>query len=181
MEIKKLIEFLNNTTIFKEWYKNNEKCYLVHVFFMENQDIHIGYYNEETDKITSFTINANIDEFNKSNEELNEFLAKKEIKIMNAEETFKESGKIMKLNLSNIKTDINEIIKYCDNFFKKNYEQEIVTKRIIILQNIEDCIIYNLTFITKAFNFINLKVDAKTLEIISNKKESILSLKKEEF
>ncbi|MFP4403478.1 MAG: hypothetical protein ACLFPJ_03955 [Candidatus Woesearchaeota archaeon] len=177
MEISRIIKKLTNSNKFIDWHKNNSNYYLAHVFLMDNQDIQIGYYNPDTDKIISFIIKINLNDVDKytnfiENEDVDDF-----IQIIDAQEAFKESGKISELNLNNIKTNLDEVLNFTNSFFEKNYS-EVITKKMIILQVIEEDTIYNFTYITKSLNFVNIKVNALNLDVISHKKESILNLKK---
>jgi len=145
MKIKEPIERLESNQEFKEWEKFNPKSYLVHIFKLVdelNKNIwQIGYYNENG-TITSF------------------ILEESEIKIIPEEKIFQEKKrKVKKLELSEIKIDIEEALKIALDFQTKEYKGNNPQKIMLILQNIDGKVLYNITYITINFNALNMRID----------------------
>jgi hypothetical protein len=145
MKIKEPIEKLEADPEFKGWFKSNRKSYLVHIFKLvddSNKNIwQIGYYNKDS-TITSFV------------------LEESKIKIIPEEEIFQEKRKkVKKLDLGKVKLDIDEALKIAEDFQKKEYKGSDPQKIMLILQNIDGKILYNITYITANFNALNMKID----------------------
>ncbi|MFW6014406.1 MAG: hypothetical protein ACOCQG_04495 [Candidatus Nanoarchaeia archaeon] len=160
MQIKNYIEKVENSVAYNEWMKSNTDYYLVHVFLMSEKPVQVGYYSKEHDKIVTFNIGAG------------------EVSRNEPEESFKEGGEIENLDISNVMIDIEDARTECEKLRKEKYSQEVVDKEMIILQTLDGEPTYNITLITKAFNFINIKMKAQDKTIKEEKKSSILDLKK---
>lgn len=161
MEFEDYIERVEKSDLFIDWKIKNPDYYLVHIFMMSGQPVQVGYYNEEEDKVASFIL-------------------KDEIEMNPPEESFKKADSIPVLDVERVKIDIPEAFKKAKTLKEEKYSKEVIDKDMSILQMLEDSPIYNITFITKAFNFINIKVDAETSEILKHQINSILDLKKDE-
>lgn len=159
MEIKNYIEKVENSPAYNEWINNNPDYYLVHVFLMSDKPAQVGYYSKEQDKVVTFNI-------------------EEEISRNEAEESFKEGGMIAKLNLEQVNVDLRDAKDEAEGLRNEKYPEEVVDKEMIILQTLEQEPVYNITLITKAFNFINIKLSAAEKTIKDYKKNSILDLKK---
>ncbi len=156
------IEMLEQSKLFKEWKKANGSSYLVHVFKMFDQankdEIQVGYYNKD-ETITTFIVG-------------------KEIKKIGNERIFKKPNtKVMELNLAKVKLDIYDALKKAAEFQKKEYPGEEPLKQILILQNIDVGQVYNITFVTKSFKTLNIKIDAKNKKIVRHELMSLMDLK----
>ena len=163
MQVKEFIEKLENHPEFKEWKKKNQKSYLAHLFKMVdnlNKGIwQIGYYNEDG-TITTFIIED------------------KDIKIIPEQEIFqKKKRKVHKIDLSKVKLDVDKALEIAKDFQTKNLSGNEPTKIMLILQNIADNNIYNITYITKSFNTLNMKIDAITGKIISHEITPMMQFK----
>ncbi len=156
MEIKELVEKLESSDEFRSWRKDNEGFYLVHLFYMSNQPAQIGYYDKESDRITTFEVNGGVS-------------------INPTSEVFKESKSVPRLELSNVKTDRHEALETVKELIKQHYPKEILDKEMILLQEISNRTVYNVTYFTKAFNTLNIKVDAGTGKVISHDLNSLVS------
>jgi len=154
MEINSIVEKVENSYIFKKWQKDNKKSYLTHLFKMIddlNKDAwQVGFYNKD-DTITSFVVDND------------------NISILPEEEIFKKKkSKIQELNLSKVKIDLKNALEIAENFQKKECYGNEPNKIIVVLQSIVNNIIYNITYITKTLNILNLKIDATDGKIISS-------------
>jgi len=101
--------------------------------------------------------------------------------FVNKEEVFKKPDmKVNEINTAKLKLPFDKIINKAESFKKKKYPKEIDDKIIAILQNLEPFgDIWNLTYITKTFNTLNIKVDAENGRILQHKLSSIFDFRKE--
>jgi uncharacterized membrane protein YkoI len=70
---------------------------------------------------------------------------------------------------------VGKALKACDELVASKYPGKSVTKRIIILQNLE-AQVYNITLVTLSFDIINIKVDAVTGKVLADNIQNIMSL-----
>jgi hypothetical protein len=153
MQIKEVVEKLENNPEFKEWKKSHEKSYLAHLFKMIddlNKDLwQVGYYNKD-DTITTFII------------------APDEIKIVPEEKVFKKTKKkVKRLDLNKVNVDIDKALKIAEDFQKEKCKGNDPQKIIVVLQDIANNFIYNITYITIAVNLLNMKIDATNGNMIN--------------
>ncbi len=95
-----------------------------------------------------------------------------------ASEAFKDGGIVAELAVDEIAFDTLTAYDIAVAELKEKFSDQLVDKTMLIVQNLEDKLMYNITFISKQFNTINIKVDAKTKEVIDIQKRSILDLGK---
>ena len=157
--VLKTIEKLENSNVFKEWKKENKYYYLAHAFLMIDPQVkrewQIGYYNKQKDKIVTFCVD-------------------KKITKNPEEDVFKKKGIVDKLDLSKVKVSYEKALKITEKFQKEKYSAHETEKKILILQNLEKQI-WNITFISKAFATLNIKVDAEDGKIISHNLTKLFS------
>ncbi|MFW6449984.1 MAG: hypothetical protein ACOCZ6_02935 [Nanoarchaeota archaeon] len=161
MQAKEYIEKVKNSPVYTDWINTNPDYYLVHVFSMTGENIQVGFYNKTEDKVVTFVIGD-------------------EITMSGPEESFKESGIIQPLETERVSVDIEEAFELAKKLQESEYQKEIIDKKMIILQNLEEQPVYNITLITKALNFINIKLSAVDGSVITHRRNSILDLKQSE-
>jgi len=148
LNFKDVLKLLENSDEFKKYRKDNPNDYLSYALFVDNL-WKVGYCNKEN-KITSFNID-------------------KRITIEPDEEVLqKEKKKIKPIELEDLKIEINEAIKIADDLQKKKFSKELIKKMIVILQVI-DKLVWNITFLTQSFNTLNIKIDGKTGKVVEKK------------
>ena len=168
MELKTTLNKLKNNDIFIKFKKNNKNAYFSYAFkIIGDKDFdgwQFGFYTKDNDKVTTFTVNEEKIEINKE------------------EEVFKKpSMSVNEINLDKIKLSLEEISEKVETFRKKTYPKELQEKIIVILQNLDDFgDIWNMTYITKAFNTLNIKISAENGKILQHKLSSIFDFKKED-
>lgn len=158
MKIKDKIKKLEKSQKFLKWKKDNPDSYLVHVFAMlgdGDDKWQIGYYDKKRDKITSFVIG-----------EKTEIIPESDI-------FKKEKTKISKLNIGKVKVDFSKANELTNSFQREKYPNETPIKKIFVLQNVENNQLWNITFVSKQFNTLNMKLDAETGKI---RKQELVSL-----
>ncbi len=168
--LKKLYVDLEKLEIhkkFAEFIKKNKGAYFVSAFFMSNdieaKDVEwqIDYYSPEKHKITSFT-------FSKCSLETKE-----------DQEVFQNNhAELKELNLDKVKIDFDKAIGIIEELRKKKYPSERANKIIVLLQDINDECLWNITYLTTSFNIWNVKVGAADGKIKSEKLESVIQFKK---
>ena len=153
MEIKRIVEKLEKHSEFKVWKEKNKSSYLANVFKMEGSDNlgdwQVGYYNKDG-TLTTFVVGE-------------------EIKILPNQEIFqKEKKKVNKLDIKEIKIDLDQALDIAAEFQKTKLAGNDPSKVMFVVQNIAGNTIYNITYITITFNTLNMKVDAGTGEMIDH-------------
>jgi len=168
MEFKTSLNKLKNNEIFNNFKKKYQNAYFSYAFrTLGKKDFdgwQFGFYNKDNDKITTFSVSKNSIEGNQE------------------EDVFKKpSMSVNEINLEKIKFSLKEILEKVEAFRKKTYPKELQEKIIVILQNLDDFgNIWNITYITKAFNTLNIKSSAENGKILQHKLTSIFDFKKED-
>ena len=143
-----------------EEFKHNG--FLCSFFFMsdmekpEDKVWQIDFYNKEADKITSYIMD-------------------KEIKVNENSEAFKKpETKIEELNINEVKTSFDEAYKKSKNILESKAEEP---EKIIALLQKQKVPVWNISFITKKFNILNVRINAANGNIMEEKLISLLSFK----
>ncbi len=159
MNLKEKLDYLKGTNEFKEWVKNHPSDYLVSVFLMSDHplEVQFDFYDEKEDKITSFSLEG--------------------VKV-----TKVEGSDILKDNKDPLKKlelrewDLNKSLKFAESLLKDKGEE--VYKSIVALQNSENGPIWNITFITKAFKVMNIKLSCDDNKVLSSDLRTIFDFRK---
>ena len=150
-KLKQLLE----SSEFKAWKQEHEDFFLAHAFFMEDGEWQFGFFNPKTEKIVTFICGDKI--------------------IHNKEEgVLKSDVKITKLKSDDIKIKLAHAFEKAKEILNEKYKNQFVTKNFVIIQNVEKPI-FNITFLAQNFNTINIKVDAKTGEVIHHSAQVLAS------
>ncbi|MEM3374282.1 MAG: hypothetical protein QW757_02585 [Candidatus Woesearchaeota archaeon] len=154
MELNKAIELLNNSEIYKKWKKENPKYYLSHAFIMIDPQVklewQIGYCNPENNKIITFAIS--------DDEKITE----------NPESESLYNKEILKLDINKVKINLDNALEKAEQKQKEKYKEHFPFKKIVLLQNLEIGQVWNITYVTRTFKTLNIKIDSETGEIISD-------------
>lgn len=161
--LSKLIE--NYKTLIKSDEFKNEGFFcgaflICEIENLDKTDWQIDFYNPESDTMTTYLIG-------------------KEIEVTDNSEVFKDdkTRKIEEVKLKEVKTDMKDMKKELDKILKKY--NETAEKITVILQN-EKTPVWNIIYITKRFNIINIKINAVDGKVIEDKTMNILSFDKGE-
>ena len=166
MDLKPALKNLEESKEFKAWRKKNKNTYISYAFKipqeMGSNDWQFGFYNSKKDKITTFVITGD------------------SIKIRPEEEIFKkEDMKVKKIQLDKVNLTFDNAIGKADEFQQKNFSKDKSIKTIVILQNSQEFgNVWNITYITEAFNTLNMKIDASNGRMLEHNLSSILSFRK---
>jgi len=150
MDYKELYNKLIKSSEFRGWKKKNPKAYLVHFFKMEEEnkgDWQIGYFDKKKDRITTFLVGE-------------------QIGVVPEQEVFKKTSAIKRLVINKVKVSSEKAQGIVKKVQEKDYPGETPIKKILILQNIERGHVWNITYITKGFNTLNIKIAADTGKIV---------------
>ena len=158
MEITKLIETVESSTEYKEWKKQTPTSFLAHAFTMFEKEEEIqwqlGYYNPEHDKIKVF-------------------FQGDEIKSSPENEVLKTGKKITKLDLSQLETEWEEALEKSKEVNKEKYPTESAFKYMMLLQESEQGLIWNVTIVMRTFKTLNIQINAKTGSVIKESLEKL--------
>jgi uncharacterized membrane protein YkoI len=148
---------LEASQVFMVWKRNHPGSYLVHFFFMTGLDVQIGYYEKETDAITTFVVAEEV--------------------IQNpSSEVFKESQTVASLDFALVKVSFEEAMETAVAVQKEKYSADVPTKDIVVLQTIDGKTLYNVTFVTQSFHLLNIRIDAITGSVLSDTKKPLMDL-----
>ena len=148
MNFKEALSKLEASFEFKEWRESNPQPFLAHFFTQLDQnyvqgDWEIGFYNKETDKITTFVVGDSI-------------LVKPEDEVFK-----KEEHHVKEFNVDEVKTDLSEAIKTFKQCQEQKYPGQFPMKVFVILQELSEGLVWNITSATKTFSALNIKISAK--------------------
>jgi len=174
MILKDKHQKLLNSDEFCKWRSNYPESYLTHVFLMldsfknidnlqqevKDHEFQFGYYDPGYDRITTFIL-------------------KDTIQVLPDAEVFKEGeNKLNEILIENVKISELEAVEKSLLLIKEKYKAHQPDKIIIILQNLGDFELYNITIVTKSFHILNIKINASSGDIISENLSSVFDLKK---
>ncbi len=165
MDLKPALQKLEKSPDFKKWHQKNKNTYFSYAFKileeMGSDDWQLGFYDKKKDRITTFMmVGGNIN-------------------IRPEEEVFKkEDTKVNEVQLDSVRLAFDSIIAKSNEFQNKNFPNDKSVKTIVILQNIPKYgNVWNITFVTEAFNTLNMKIDASSGKILEHNLSSILSFR----
>lgn len=155
--LKKALKQLGSDPEFKEWKEENKDCYFSYAFNIikgkdQLEDWQLGYYDKKKDKVTTFIIKED------------------DIEIRPEEDIFKkEETEVKEIDLKEAKLNIGDVLKKAEEFQKKQYPKELPAKVILILQNLPGLgNLWNITYVTQAFNTLNIKISSKTGKVLKH-------------
>lgn len=151
---------LENSKEYKSWKNDNKDGYLCSCFHLDGEgDWQFDFYLPKKDKIKTFIV---------ENNEVKELIDSKIFK--------KDDSVLKKLDLNKVKVTFENAVDIVDNLKDSKYKSENIIKRIIILQNI-DKEVWNITYLSSSFNILNIRVDANSGKILSEKLDSVMRFK----
>lgn len=145
-------------------FKDSELDYLAHFFVMLDDKFEqmtawqVGFYNKKEDCVVSFDIGDKI--------------------VKTESKAFKRAEhEVGELKIEDVKIDFEEALERARKFQKEKFPGNHPVKTIMLLQTIDGRAIWNITFVTAAFNVLNIKLNAKDNQVIDHKFSSLLSWK----
>jgi len=153
--LKKNLEEIRESCEFREWKTKHNKAFFCSAFLDKNWKI--DFYDPDTDKITTFFLDNRV--------------------LLDEGEVFKSGKDIKELDLDKVKVDLKKALAIITKILDEKYREQSETRKIIILQNIERPI-WNITYIMSSLNILNVKIDARTGEILNEEFGQLLKFKK---
>ncbi|MBI4149523.1 hypothetical protein HY491_03680 [Candidatus Woesearchaeota archaeon] len=147
---------VTQSSIYRKWKQGNSDAFLAHLFFSSDDPGHMnaGFYLPKTDRMKVFSVNGDVQEHAD-------------------EEILKQPDAVVeRLEIGSVRVDIEQAISGAAAHLQEKYPQEHLLKHFVILQSIGSPL-YNLTQFTSSLHIINLRIDAATGEIISEKRFSM--------
>lgn len=166
MELKPALKKLEQSQDFRKWHSSHKGTYFSYAFRIQQEmpnEWQLGYYDRKKDKITTFVLKDG------------------SISIRGEEDVFKkEDMNVNEIELNKIKITFESAISKASEFQQKNFPKDKSIKTIAILQNIQQLgNIWNITYITEAFNTLNMKIDASNGKVLEHNVSSVFSFRKE--
>ncbi|MBW3013247.1 hypothetical protein KY340_03495 [Candidatus Woesearchaeota archaeon] len=167
MENRAEVFELYNTVLNSPEYNQKKQSidYLAHFFVMldsefnESGNWQIGFYNKEEDMVIVF-----------------ELMQDKTINMTESKPLkLKEHHVVGELALDEVKMEFNDAIERLRQVMKEKYPSESAVKIIVLLQELENLPVWNLTVVTSTYNTLNVKLDAKNNKVIDHSLSSLLS------
>ena len=144
---------LQDSESFKDWKKNNSESYLTHAFTMyetnQNNGWQFGYYDKTSDKITTFVM-------------------EEEIKTMPPAEVLKRDDLLNELDIQKVEIDLQNALNKASTIQKENYKGQDPMKIVVLLQNLKEGFVWNLTYLTVTFKTLNVKISAQSGDVIEH-------------
>ena len=154
-DVKETVNIVTSSPAFKNWDKND--AYLASLFFLDNL-WNVDFYSKTSKKMTSFILDS--------------VVRKKEEQIVFQ----KEVHDVEELQLSGIKVPLAEALTTIELVKASKAPEEQVTKLIIILQQ-KKFPLWNITYLTSAFNLLNVKMNAFNKKIEEETFSSVFNFK----
>ena len=167
MDLKPALKKLEEDSSFRKWHNKNKDTYFSYGFKipqeMGSDEWQLGFYDRKSDKITTFAMSG------------------ERVDMRPEEEIFKkEEMEVHKVELDKVKLTFENAIEKANDFQKDSFPKERSIKTIAILQNVGGLgNIWNITFITEAFNTLNIKIDASSGKVLEHNLSSVFSFGKE--
>ncbi|MEM3126943.1 MAG: hypothetical protein QW331_02655 [Candidatus Woesearchaeota archaeon] len=156
MDFKQTYKRLLDSNEFKKWKKENKNSYLASFstifdsFSNKTEFWTIAFYDPKEDSMTNFVMKEEV-----SIEKFNE-IAKK------------PNTKVTELKIEKVKIDFETAIEKIKETKKEYYKNQMLTKAFVVLQNIDEKFLWNISFLTGSFQLINFRIDATNNELISH-------------
>ncbi|MBW2998145.1 hypothetical protein KY321_01280 [Candidatus Woesearchaeota archaeon] len=139
MHFKLLIQELESSDEYKIWKENHQNYFLAHIFNVDQgSSWQIGYSDGE--KASTFTLNP--------------------ISVEDSDELNKRPDvKVLPFDIDKLTLTYEKAMELFDGLLKEKYAQEQIFKKIIIIQNVDNKEVYNITGLTHTFKTLNVKID----------------------
>lgn len=165
-KLKKEIEAVHETKEFKEFKKKSPNSYLCAGFLLietlDNTPWQMDYYCPDR-KIMATII-----------------LKGKEAELKETDQISLSKEGVTELNLEKVDYDFEDALKVIDKLLNEKYQGHKANKIITVLQNMKGNETWNITYLTNQFHVLNVKINAESGELISEKLEPVISFNSKE-
>ena len=135
-----------------DWKVNNSSSFLAHFFAQIGPNLElkstwdVGFYCPEDDKIYIFN---------------------EDFELKNSDEVFKKPGEeVEELKIDEVKIDLSKAKQWFKENSQEKFPNEMFGDGFLILQKYQGNLVWNFTLVTKTVKFANMKIDAKTGNIV---------------
>jgi len=163
MEFKQLILDLGRSKEFSSWKKEHPQSFLVHIFVMIEGDAtagyQVGYYDPASNKVTSFLVEE----------------GKTPQALPPAEILEDPEHKIEELDMHGVELSTEDALAKAHEVRDDDYENIPVLKTFFIVQSLHGFgPLFNITFVTRDLKTLNVKISAKTAEVLKHSLDSLV-------
>ncbi len=137
-------------------------CHLAHAFVMkenEGEEWQIGYFCPDTDRMISFIVDE-------------------EVHQLPPAEVLKSDIAIKTLDPANVKISAEEALAIAEKVRLDHYKASMPMKTFFLIQHLPEGTVYNLTYVTRQFTTLNIKIDAKDGTVVKHSNEPLISFDK---
>lgn len=152
MDYQTAYQQLTGSTLFQNWKKSHSGVYLSHLYSGLTNDFslgiwEIGFYHPDHDTITTFVVD-------------------KEISKKPEEGIFKKGGVVDELSLSQVTVNQQQALRQYLELYQKKYSRLALLKGFLVLQTLDEQPLWNVSFVTREFTVLNVKIDAANGEVL---------------
>jgi hypothetical protein len=159
-DVKKELMELQDSEVYLAWKDNHPDAYLTHAFCMYESkgqvDWQFGFYHKDTDKITTFVM-----------EDM--------IKKMPESEVLKRDDMLNPVDMTKVDIDLMTALNVARTLQEEKYKGQSPLKIIVLLQNLREGLVWNITYLTQGFKTLNIKISAETGDVVDSSLKSLIS------
>ena len=165
MDANELLDKVDKSRVFKEWREEHKDSFLAHVFIMlegeQIADTQVGFFNPNANKMISFVVGD------------------KEISMVPEADVLQKPGSpsVKPLDESMIQFSFENAKVKAEEVLKEKYET-LASKKIFILQKIEDDQLWNITFLTNKFSTVNIMIDSESGQVLKDEEVNLIDMNK---
>lgn len=145
-----------------EYKARPKQCFLAHAFVMhvgDAQEWQIGYFCEDEDRMLSFAIGDTID-------------------MLPPAEVLKSDVGIKELDPKLVKISPADALAAAEKTRKQHYPASLPMRTFYIIQHLENATVYNITFITRDFATVNIRIDATSGKVVKHSSAQLVAFDK---
>lgn len=161
MDVDDVLDSLEQSRTFSAWSLQHPKAYLAHLFCMiedGERTWQVGYAHDGL--ITVFVLGETIEE-------------------LPADKPFRKPGTpVPKLDLARVEISLDSALDAAAALQGEKYPADRPFKTIVILQAIDGRVVYNITYVTRSFKTLNIRIAADGGKIVSDQLVSFFSIDK---
>ncbi len=163
--IQEELDRLLSSSEFSEYKKSNPDAYFASVFIIappsniSNAEMELDFYSKKSGKMQGFAMKETI-------------VRKEEDKVFQ-----KKKEHVQELDMKKVGVPLVKALESAEGLRADRYSGDVPSKLIIILQVIDKKPVWNITMVTDTLKLLNIKLDASSLEVISESIESLMSFR----
>ncbi|MFW6231272.1 MAG: hypothetical protein ACOC32_04605 [Nanoarchaeota archaeon] len=164
MDAIDLVRHVEQDEQYNTWRKEHPDPFLAHVFLMYDgdklMDQQVGYFNPNTSKMTSFLVSG------------------EKITLVPEADVFQKPGSgLLPLDIGSVTASFDSVREKAEELLHETYETT-ASKKIFILQHLQEGQVWNITFLTATFTTINIRIEANTGDILKNEEINLIDFGK---